>query len=148
MPVLANEIHERYARLRAVLVPPRAAVKALGRNPKTGAASKLEKNRAIQARIAEIADDDEEVLREKRRQIETSLSAIAYGDGTEFPGKKPMLDWPDRLGAITQLRDMHGFKSVNKTALTDPTGTLAAVPMVIEIVKFGNAPAPSDKAAP
>jgi hypothetical protein len=26
------------------------------------------------------------------------------------------------LQAIAQLRDMHGFKSVNKTALTDPTG--------------------------
>lgn len=26
------------------------------------------------------------------------------------------------LQALAQLRDMHGFKSVNKTALTDPTG--------------------------
>lgn len=28
----------------------------------------------------------------------------------------------DALQAAGQLRDMHGFKSVNKTALTDPTG--------------------------
>jgi hypothetical protein len=28
----------------------------------------------------------------------------------------------DALQALAQLRDMHGFKSVNKTALTDPTG--------------------------
>jgi hypothetical protein len=30
------------------------------------------------------------------------------------------------LQALAQLRDMHGFKSVNKTALTDPTGSQPA----------------------
>lgn len=122
MPVLANENHERYSRLRAILIPPRAAAKAIGLKPTSGVATKLEKNDKIKARIAELAAVDEDILREKRHQIEASLSAIAYSDGSEFPGKRVVIDWPHRLGAIAQLRDMHGFKSVNKTALTDPTG--------------------------
>ena len=122
MPVLANENHERYARLRAILIPPRAAVKAIGMKATSGAATKLERNKGVQARIAELVSVEEEILREKRVQIESALSAIAYGDGTEFPGKKPPLDWPHRLGALTQLRDMHGFKAPNKTAFTDPSG--------------------------
>lgn len=122
MGVLNNEKHERYARLRAILVPPRAAVKSIGLNPSTGAATKLEQNKAIRARIAEIAAIDEDVLREKRQQIEASLSAIAYGDGSEFPGKRVPLEWPHRLGAIGQLRDMHGFKAAQKTELTGSDG--------------------------
>lgn len=122
MPVLSNENHERYSRLRSILVPPRAAVKALGLKPSSGVATKLEQNEAIKARIAELVAVEEDLLREKRDQIETALSAIAYGDGSDFPGRRVPLDWPHRLGALTQLRDMHGFKAVNKTALTDPTG--------------------------
>lgn len=122
MPVLTNENHERYARLRAILVPPRAAVKALGMKVTSGVATKLEQNEAIKARIAELVAVEEDVLREKRDQIETALSAIAYGDGSDFPGKRSPLDWPHRLGALAQLRNMHGFESVKKTALTDPSG--------------------------
>jgi hypothetical protein len=122
VPVLSNENHERYSRLRSILVPPRAAVKALGLKPSSGVATKLEQNEAIKARIAELVAVEEDLLREKRDQIETALSAIAYGDGSDFPGRRVPLDWPHRLGALTQLRDMHGFKAVNKTALTDPTG--------------------------
>ena len=122
MPVLANENHERYARLRAILVPPRAAAKSIGLKPSSGIATKLERNEGIKARIAELVADDVEVLREKREQIESALSAIAYGDGSEFPGKRIPLDWPNRLVALNQLRDMHGFKAVTKTALTDPSG--------------------------
>lgn len=122
MPVLSNENHERYSRLRAILVPPRAAVKALGLKASSGVATKLEQNKAVRARIAELVAVEEDILREKRTQIDTALSAIAYGDGSEFPGKRIPLDWPNRLGALSQLRDMHGFKAVTKTALTDPTG--------------------------
>src|ERR1700721_1464684 len=112
VPVLANENHERYSRLRAILIPPRAAAKAIGLKPSSGIATKLERNEHIKARIAELVMVEEEVLREKRAQIETALSAIAYSDGSEFPGKRVTLDWPHRLGAINQLRDLHGFKSV------------------------------------
>lgn len=131
MGVLTNENHERYARLRAILVPPRAAVKSIGLKPSSGIATKLEQNEAIRARIAELVGMDEEIVREKRQQIEGALSAIAYGDGSEFPGKRIPLDWPNRLGAIGQLRDMHGFKAVNKTALTDPSGEHAAPVFII-----------------
>ena len=146
MPVLTNDNHERYARLRAVLIPPRAAVKAIGMKVTSGAATKLEQNTKIKARIAEIAAVEEDVLREKRAQIEVGLSAIAYGDGSDFPGKRVALGWNDRLGAFNQLRDMHGFKSVTKTALTDPTGTESAPPFVVEIVKFADAARSQDQA--
>lgn len=146
MPVLANENHERYSRLRAILVPPRAAVKAIGLKPSSGVATKLEKNKAIRERIAELVGLEEEVLREKREQIEAALSAIAYGDGSDFIGKRPMLDWPHRLGAIAQLRDMHGFKAPTKSAFTDPSGKEAAAPFVVEIVKFSDV-RPKDTAA-
>ena len=122
VPVLTNENHERYARLRAILIPPRAAVKAMGLSATSGVATKLEQNKGVQARIAELVADEEDVLREKRQAIEAGLSAIAYGDGKEFPGKNPQLDWPHRLGAFNQLRDMHGFKAPSKIAPTDPTG--------------------------
>lgn len=140
MPVLANENHERYSRLRAILVPPRAAAKAIGLKPTSGIATKLERNAAIRARIAELVAVEEDVLREKREQIELALSAIAYGDGVEFPGRRVVLDWPHRLGALAQLRDMHGFKGSTTTALTDPdgkalgTGALAALVPVINLL--------------
>jgi hypothetical protein len=122
MPVLANENHERYARLRAILISPRAAVKSLGMSVTSGVASKLEHNPEIRARIAEIVAVEEDVLREKRVQVEAALSAIAYGDGSDFAGKRLPLDWPHRLGALTQLRDMHGFKAPSRTELTGKVG--------------------------
>jgi hypothetical protein len=122
VPVLTNENHERYSRLRAILIPPRAAAKSIGLKPTSGIATKLEQNPKIRARIAELVAEEENVLREKRQQIEAGLSAIAYGDGSDFPGKRIPLDWPHRLGAFNQLRDMHGFKAPSKIAPTDPTG--------------------------
>jgi hypothetical protein len=122
VPVLLNENHERYARLRAILVPPRAAVKSIGLRPSSGIATKLEQNQAVRARIAELVAVEEDILREKRDQVEAALSAIAYGDGSEFPGKRIALDWPNRLGAINQLRDMHGFKAPAKTELAGLNG--------------------------
>jgi len=125
MPALTNETHERYARLRAVLVPPRAAIKSMGGNPKTGQATKLERNAKIRERIVELSGDTEAIIREKREQIEAALSAIAYGDGSEFPYLKtrPALKWPDRLGAIGQLRDMHGFKAPSRVEATGKDGS-------------------------
>jgi hypothetical protein len=118
VPVLANEKHERYCRLRAILVPPRAAVKSLGLKATSGVATKLEHNKAIRQRIAELTALDDVIVREKREQVDRALSAIAYGDGSEFPGSRNRLDWPHRLGAISQLRDMHGFKAAEKRDLT------------------------------
>lgn len=122
MPLLANENHERYSRLRAILVPPRAAAKAIGLSPSSGVATKLEKNEGIRARIAELVAVEEDILREKRDQIESALSAIAYGDGSDFPGKRSPLDWPNRLGALMQLRDMHGFKAPSRSEFTGKNG--------------------------
>lgn len=50
------------------------------------------------------------------------------------------------LQAISQLRDMHGFKAPAKTAFTDPTGKQEAQPFVVEIVRFSDGAKPADKA--
>jgi hypothetical protein len=134
VPVLANENHERYSRLRAILIPPRAAAKAIGLNPASGIATKLERNEGVRARIAELVADEEEILREKRSEIEATLNSIARGDGTDFPGRKPMIKWPDRLNAINQLRDMHGMKAPSKIAATDAAGN----DVIVEIVRFSD----------
>jgi hypothetical protein len=136
VPVLSNENHERYARLRAVLVPPRGAVQAIGLKATSGAATKLERNAAIRARIAELVDADQDVLREKRHQVESALSAIAYGDGSEFPGKRIALDWPNRLQALAQLRDMHGFKAAQRHELTGKDGAPIPVQITAEEASY------------
>jgi hypothetical protein len=41
----------------------------------------------------------------------------------------------DAMNAISQLRDMHGFKAPTKIAPTDPSGNHSA-PFVVEIVRF------------
>lgn len=141
MPVLANENHERYSRLRAILIPPRAAAKAIGLSPASGVATKLERNEGVRARIAELVADEEEILREKRHEIEAALQSIARGDGKDFPGKNPMIKWPDRLGALNQLRDMHGLKAPSKIAATDAAGN----DIVVEIVRFSDAARSEDQ---
>jgi hypothetical protein len=127
VPVLANENHERYSRLRAILIPPRAAAKSIGLSPKSGVATKLERNKAIQSRVAELVLLDEEILREKRAHIEATLTAIACGDGSEFPGRLTLPKYPDRLNALNQLRDMHGFKAATKNEHTGANGAPIAI---------------------
>ena len=150
MPVLANENHERYSRLRAILIPPRAAAKAIGLKPTSGIATKLERNDKIKARIAELVAVEEDILREKRAHIEATLTAIACGDGSEFPGKLSLPKYPDRLNALNQLRDMHGFKSASKSELSGPNGAPIEVSDItaadraralMEIVNAANKPA-------
>ena len=123
MGVLANENHERYARLRAILVPPRAAVLSIGLKVTSGTATKLEQNPKIRARIAELVADEEEDLRAKRAQLEWGLNAIAYGDGSEFPGKRMTPKYPDRLHAMGRIQDMHGFKAPSKSEITGKDGS-------------------------
>jgi hypothetical protein len=56
------------------------------------------------------------------------VEASSYGaviSGFKFDkdtGRLTDFERDNALQALAQLRDMHGFKSVNKTALTDPTG--------------------------
>lgn len=77
--------------------------------------------------------------------LRATVSSFSFHKDT---GKLTEFKRDDALQAANQLRDMHGFKSVNKTALTDPTGEKAAAPFIVEVVKFSDvAPAP-DKASP
>src|ERR1700749_652322 len=58
----------------------------------------------------------------------TKVAASPYGviiSGFKFDkdtGRLTDFERDNALQAIAQLRDMHGFKAVSKTALTDPRG--------------------------
>jgi hypothetical protein len=119
-----------YAFERSLGIPPAEACRRAGGKVENGQATKWEHNKGVQAWISYYRSFGltEEMLAAKRSRIETALSAIAYGNGDDFQhrGGMPELDWPHRLNALAQLRDMHGFKAPNKTALTDPAGKHSA----------------------
>jgi len=62
----------------------------------------------------------------------SKVAASPYGviiSGFKFDkdtGRLTDFERDNALQALAQLRDMHGFKSVTKTALTDPTGEKSA----------------------
>jgi hypothetical protein len=126
LPKDIGERRKAYALERSLGISPAEACRRAGGKVENGQATKWERNRNVQAWIVYYRSlgQTEEMLAAKRVRIETALSAIAYGDGDDFQhkGAMPELDWPHRLNALGQLRDMHGFKAVQKTALTDPTG--------------------------
>jgi hypothetical protein len=167
---LTKRSHETYAWERSIATTPSIAAKRAGLSPRSGACSKLDRNPAVQARIAHLAKAEEEVLAAKRRRIEERLNLAAFVDLMEFvevdeeTGRFKFIDWrkikdgdlgqiisefnfdaktgkltkfkrDDALNAVAQLRDMHGMKSVTKTALTDAEGD---GPAVIEIVRFAD----------
>lgn len=88
---LRNRRHEQYCRLRVLGISPIAAVRDSGftaglTSPTAetdkhaglrGVISKLERNKAIRARIQYLAGNTDDVLREKRRKIEECLWNIA-----------------------------------------------------------------------
>lgn len=49
-------------------------------------------------------------------------AALAAVKTVKYTENGPTFELHGKLDAIAQLRDMYGFKSVNKTALTDPSG--------------------------
>lgn len=74
-------------------------------------------------------EDETEELVVKSPLIDwDKVAASPYGaiiSGFKFDkdtGRLTDFERDNALQAIAQLRDMHGFKAVNKTALTDPTG--------------------------
>jgi hypothetical protein len=57
-------------------------------------------------------------------------------------------DRDNALAALAQLRDMHGFKAVSKTALTDPTGEKPASLYLISETPMSEADWEAQRAAP
>ena len=52
----------------------------------------------------------------ERRAVMAAVKTIKYTESG------PTFELHGKLEALAQLRDMHGFKAVTKTALTDPSG--------------------------
>lgn len=58
-------------------------------------------------------------------------AAMAAVKTIRYTENGPTFELHGKLEALAQLRDMHGFKAVQKTALTDPTGEKAATMFLI-----------------
>jgi hypothetical protein len=68
---LRNPAHEIYARERALMLPPRLAAQKAGFAPSsTGQSGKLERSAKMQARIAYLTRQQEDILRAKRARLE------------------------------------------------------------------------------
>jgi hypothetical protein len=108
----------------------------------------------VQARMAWLRREDDDLIRRKRENIEASLLAVVNADVTDFAviedGKIVRFDWDrirdsgmsqmlseivdssigaiprlkvaDKLNALAQLRDMHGFKAPTKIVPTNSDG--------------------------
>jgi hypothetical protein len=129
---LKNRKAEAYAFERALGTPPRAAARAVGYADGNGQPTKLETKRAVVERIAELRKQGftDDMLAAKRSRVDERLGQIAFGIARDFEtvvsikveedGKKSKIfhpdlpDWGNRLNAINQLRDMHGFKGAQK----------------------------------
>lgn len=113
-----------YAFERSLGLSKTEACRKVGGNPDNGQATKWEANKDVQAWIAYYRQKDlsDEMLREKRIRMEETLNAIFYGDGADFPGENPAIDWTHRLNAAGQIRDMLGLRAPRRTELTGRGG--------------------------
>jgi hypothetical protein len=115
-------------------------------------ASKIERLPDVQARMAWLRRDDDDLIRRKREEIEAALLAVLTVNVTQFakidedgtitgwdwnkirdsglsqilceigPDGGPRIKLADKLNALAQLRDMHGFRAPTKVAPTSSDG--------------------------
>ncbi len=159
--------HERYARARAELHTAVEAARIAGYADKSGAITKVEKRRDVQARIAYLVGQPEETIRAKRRALEAWLWRVLRYDPTIFWDGLRLKEWKDidpedrilvegleftdkgipklklasRMDAHVELRKMLGGDAPVKTAATDPSGMYPAQ-VIVEIVRFSDAKNP------
>jgi hypothetical protein len=76
--------HEIYARERALGQPITHAAERAGLSKRSGAGSKLETDEDVRARIAWLAREDDEIVREKRRRLEERQWLIHGCDISQF----------------------------------------------------------------
>lgn len=81
LPRASNEL---YARHRAAGVSPTEAARRVGLNPRNGAATKLERRRAVQERLAWLCRYEPDVAFERKRYAEERLALIHDQDIAEF----------------------------------------------------------------
>lgn len=102
---LRNQRHERFARLITTLIPKaKAYLEAFQLDPAAmtpeqlhcaqGNASRLEKHKAVQARIAWLSRQQEDILAQKRERLEAWQWAILEYNPAEFyeVAERPLLD--------------------------------------------------------
>jgi hypothetical protein len=94
---LAKRSHETYAWERSIATTPSIAAKRAGLSPRSGACSKLDRNPAVQARIAHLAKAEEEVIAAKRRRIEERLNLTAYANAFDFVKINPETKQPEPI---------------------------------------------------
>jgi hypothetical protein len=154
---------ERYARFRARMFEARKAAELAGWSPCSGAHTKAEASRQVQDRIAWLTRQDEEILRDKLREIEERYWQAFRADVTEFYDADNQLlplhdlspDMRQIVEAVTcekgklnvkvmsklevsrELRKMLGGDAPTKIASTDPSGE-HAIPMTATINIYGD----------
>lgn len=141
--------HERYARARAEMHTAVEAARIAGYADKSGAITKVEKRRDVQARIAYLVGQPEETIRAKRLALEAWLwrvlrydPLIFWGDGRMKawkeidPEDRTLIEGLDYIGALgiprpklasrmeahIELRKMLGGDAPTKVAPTNPEG--------------------------
>ena len=107
---LKNAKHERYARYRARMYGMREAAELAGQSPSSGFCTKAEARQDVRDRIAFLTHEDEEILREGKREIEAFLVAIQHAGDRRAYQRVPCalevrLDTPAG-SAATRLRDI------------------------------------------
>ena len=92
--------YEIYAQQRVLNCPPEQAAQRAGYPPRCGRHSKIERRPDVQARMAWLRREDDDLIRRKRENIEASLLAVVNADVTDFAviedGKIVKFDW-DRI---------------------------------------------------
>ncbi len=160
--------HERYARARAELHTAVEAARIAGYADKSGAITKVEKRRDVQARIAYLVGQPEETIRAKRQALEAWLWRVLRFDPGIFWDGGRMKSWKDidpedrtliedleyitslgifrpklasKMEAHVELRKMLGGDAPAKVAATDPSGMYPAQ-VIVEIIRFSDAKNP------
>jgi phage terminase small subunit len=136
-PKVISVQRKAYAFERSMGLSKTEACRRVGGNPDHGQATKWEANKDVQAWIAYYRQKDlsDELLREKRIRMEETLNAIFYGDGADFPGENPPIDWTHRLNAAGQIRDMLGLRAPRRTELTGKGGGPV---QTVDVTKLSN----------
>jgi hypothetical protein len=132
---LKSSKEDKYAFERGLGKPRSEAARAIGLNPRTGAATKLEAKPRVRRRIEEyqklgFTDEKHEAI---RQGLNLRLHLISNGTRKDFDPadlERGLPDWNAVLNALNQLRDMHGFKGPTKLEHTGANGD--PVRMILE----------------
>lgn len=140
---LRNRRHEQYCRLRVLGISPIAAVRDSGftaglASPTAetdknaglrGVISKLERNKAIRARIQYLAGNTDDVLREKRRKIEECLWNILDAPIKRVMTAQPAItdDDGNTVRAATVELDVEKVAALDADEQTSLYGTIKTV---------------------